>query len=141
LSDCTEAIRALAESSAQVGETIQSLSHKSGRIGGIVDTITGLAQQTNLPALNAAIEAARAGDQGKGFAVVAEEVRKLAEESQTAAGQIAALIGEIQSETGRAVQAVDEGARRTQDGVATVEQTRVAFEQIGRGRGRRYPCH
>ena len=69
---------------------MEGLATKSAQIGGIVTTITGLAEQTNLLALNAAIEAARAGEQGKGFAVVAEEVRKLAEESQTAAGQISA---------------------------------------------------
>ena len=127
----SDAIRGVADSSAEVASAIEDLSARSGRIGGIVDTITGIAEQTNLLALNAAIEAARAGEQGRGFAVVAEEVRKLAEESQDAAGQISGLIGEIQSETQKVVGVVAEGARRTEDGVATVEQAREAFEQIG----------
>ena len=126
----TTAIRLLAGSSAQVAASIEDLSARSERIGGIVTTITGIAEQTNLLALNAAIEAARAGEQGRGFAVVAEEVRKLAEESQAAAAQIAGLIGEIQSETGRVVEVVAAGAERTRDGVATVQRTREAFEQI-----------
>jgi methyl-accepting chemotaxis protein len=127
----TGAIRHVADSSAQVASAIEDLSARSEKIGGIVDTITGIAEQTNLLALNAAIEAARAGEQGRGFAVVAEEVRKLAEESQDAAGQIAGLIGEIQAETNKVVGVVAESAQRTEESVGTVEQTREAFERIG----------
>jgi methyl-accepting chemotaxis protein len=126
-----EAMRAVRDSASAVSETISQLASKSGQIGGIVDTITGIAGQTNLLALNAAIEAARAGDQGRGFAVVAEEVRKLAEESQRAAATIAGLIFDIQSQTKHAVDAVDDGAERTEDGVATVAFARQAFEAIG----------
>jgi methyl-accepting chemotaxis protein len=124
------AIEHVAASSQQVGAAIELLSQRSQRIGGIVDTITGIAEQTNLLALNAAIEAARAGEQGRGFAVVAEEVRKLAEESQSAAGEISSLIGEMQAETTRVVGVVADGSKRTDDGVATVARARGAFEAI-----------
>jgi methyl-accepting chemotaxis protein len=127
----TDAMRAVAASSQDVTDAIRALAAKSEEIGGIVETITGIAEQTNLLALNAAIEAARAGEQGRGFAVVAEEVRKLAEDSQGAAGSIATLIGEIQTDTNRVVGVVEDGAKRTADGTATVEQTRAAFERIG----------
>ncbi len=125
------AMEAVHEATDSVTRAIHELAAKSVEIGGIVETITGIASQTNLLALNAAIEAARAGEQGRGFAVVAEEVRKLAEESQTAATQIAALIDEIQAETKKTVAVVEDGAKRTADGVAVVEQTREAFIQIG----------
>jgi methyl-accepting chemotaxis protein len=127
----SDAIRQVADSSAAVGTAIEALSAKSERIGGIVTTITAIAEQTNLLALNAAIEAARAGESGRGFAVVAEEVRKLAEESGKAAGEITQLIGDMQQDTQQVVAVGEQGARRTADGVATVERTRDAFEQIG----------
>jgi methyl-accepting chemotaxis protein len=126
----TDAIQSVAAASASVGDAIEDLSARSERIGGIVTTITGLAEQTNLLALNAAIEAARAGEQGRGFAVVAEEVRKLAEESQRAAAEIEALIGEMQEQTRQVVGVVADGAARTDEGVATVERTREAFLTI-----------
>jgi methyl-accepting chemotaxis protein len=127
----SRAMEAVRESTSSVTEAIRELASRSEQIGGIVDTITGIASQTNLLALNAAIEAARAGEQGRGFAVVADEVRKLAEESQKAASTIAGLIEEIQADTTRTVEMVEDGVTRTEDGVAVVEQVRAAFEQIG----------
>jgi methyl-accepting chemotaxis protein len=128
----SDAMAAVNDSTVQVTQAITALAGKSEQIGGIVDTITGLADQTNLLALNAAIEAARAGEQGRGFAVVAEEVRKLAEQSQEAAGKISELIGEIQSETSQVVQVVGEASARTQQGTDIVEQARQAFAAIDR---------
>jgi methyl-accepting chemotaxis protein len=127
----SSAMEAVRDSSTAVNEAMQQLATKSQQIGGIVETITAIAGQTNLLALNAAIEAARAGEQGKGFAVVAEEVRKLAEESQQAAGSISALVEEMQSETSRTVEVVEAGTRRSDEGVAVVEETREAFTRIG----------
>jgi methyl-accepting chemotaxis protein len=128
--DAARAMEGVRETSAEVGGVIAELGQKSEEIGGIVETITGLAEQTNLLALNAAIEAARAGEQGRGFAVVAEEVRKLAEESQRAAGSIAALITEIQAATGRAVGAVERGEARVGESVETASRSRDAFRRI-----------
>jgi methyl-accepting chemotaxis protein len=122
----------VSESSGQASQAIGELASKSEQIGAIVQTITGIAEQTNLLALNAAIEAARAGESGKGFAVVAEEVRKLADESQQAAAAISTIVKEIQSETRLAVQVVDDGARRSGESASTADETRVAFERIGR---------
>ena len=113
--------------SAQV---VAKLGERSQEIGQIVDTISGIAGQTNLLALNAAIEAARAGEQGRGFAVVADEVRKLAEQSQEAAGRIASLIGEIQGETGRAVEAMNKGTAEVKEGTVVAGQAGAAFEEI-----------
>ncbi|MDR3564128.1 MAG: methyl-accepting chemotaxis protein [Negativicutes bacterium] len=119
------------EKTAQVtAATVTKLNDQSKEIGQIVDTIAGIAGQTNLLALNAAIEAARAGEQGRGFAVVAEEVRKLAEQSQQAAKQIEALIGQIQEDTHKAVEAMTDGAREVQLGTEVVNTAGQSFREI-----------
>ncbi|MDU4959097.1 MAG: methyl-accepting chemotaxis protein [Sporomusaceae bacterium] len=109
---------------------VAELGARSQQIGQIVDTISGIAGQTNLLALNAAIEAARAGEQGRGFAVVADEVRKLAEQSQEAAKQIATLIGGIQGETDKAVAAMNDGTREVKVGAEVVNAAGQAFQEI-----------
>jgi len=127
----TQAMNIVRNSSENAAAAIRELGEKSEQVGGIITTITGIAQQTNLLALNAAIEAARAGEQGRGFAVVAEEVRKLAEESQAAASSIAELITAIQADTNATIELVEHGAEATGEGVATVEAAQATFVRIG----------
>jgi len=111
-------------------QVVAKLGERSKEIEQIVDTISGIAGQTNLLALNAAIEAARAGEQGRGFAVVADEVRKLAEQSQGAAKQIAQLIGEIQIDTNQAVEAMAAGTKEVKIGTDVVSNADQAFREI-----------
>lgn len=120
-------VRSTVQGTASV---VHALGEKSKGIDAIVDTITGIASQTNMLALNAAIEAARAGEQGRGFAVVADEVRKLAEKSGAAAGHIAELVNEIQQETIRAVDAMESGLVDVQEATRTSASSRTAFERI-----------
>lgn len=123
-------MKVIEESTQDVAESVGKLSNQSKEIGQIVNTISDIAGQTNLLALNAAIEAARAGEQGRGFAVVAEEVRKLAEQSQVAAKQIADLIGQIQTDTAKAVSAMNNGAHEVQLGTQVVNTAGESFNEI-----------
>lgn len=111
-------------------QSIHSLSERSKQIGGILDVISGISDQTNLLALNAAIEAARAGEQGKGFAVVADEVRKLAEQSRQSAKQISELIEAIQHDTENSVQIMSKVSEDVTDGLKISEVTSQKFSEI-----------
>ena len=114
----------------QIAVRALSLGEKGQQIGAILAVIDELADQTNLLALNAAIEAARAGEHGRGFAVVAAEVRKLAERSQESAGQIQALVAQIQSETNATILASEEGAREVASGSALAREAVSSLELI-----------
>jgi methyl-accepting chemotaxis protein len=113
-----------------VGKVINELSIATNEITQIVDLINNIAEQTNLLALNAAIEAARAGEQGRGFAVVAEEVRKLAEQSGSAAKEIRNLIANIKSESDKAVSAIGSSAADAQNGIKVMNDVGQLFTQI-----------
>lgn len=130
IEDSVRRINEVASMVADSTSVVDKLGQSSQQIGQIVETIAGISDQTNLLALNAAIEAARAGEAGRGFSVVAEEVRKLAEQSQTAAGQIATLITSIQQETARAVSSMKEGNAAVASGASSVASLSDTFHQI-----------
>ncbi|RXT07053.1 methyl-accepting chemotaxis protein [Ammoniphilus sp. CFH 90114] len=109
---------------------VTSLGERSDEIGQIVEVITGIANQTNLLALNAAIEAARAGEQGRGFAVVADEVRKLAEQSKGSTDRIAMLISQIQLDTNISIDSMAQGMKEVEVGTNVINEAGLAFGRI-----------
>jgi methyl-accepting chemotaxis protein len=129
--DATVAImREIATATRSSAETVQSLGKSSDEVGKIVNVISEIASQTSLLALNAAIEAARAGEQGRGFAVVAGEVRSLSERTAEATKEIAHMITGIQSETRRAVAAMEESTGKVDDGLRVAKDCADALDQI-----------
>jgi len=111
-------------------EIVRKLGERTKEIHQIVNVITNIAQQTNLLALNAAIEAARAGEHGRGFAVVADEVRKLAEGSGRAASQISVLVDQIETETRKAVDQMENGAKDVSLGASVIDSALASLEDI-----------
>lgn len=130
VSKAVEQMKLINEKSIAMVDVVNMLGDKSNEIGKIVSLITEIAEQTNLLALNAAIEAARAGEHGKGFAVVADEVRKLAEQSGKAAGQISQLIREIQNDTEHAVIAMNDSQIVVEEGITLVDHAGNSFNDI-----------
>lgn len=123
-------IRQLAEGIRQAGTDIDELAQQAAQIGTVIDVIKSVAEQTNLLALNAAIEAARAGEQGRGFAVVADEVRTLATRTQDSTNEIEATIAQLQQVAQKAVSTMNDAVEQASSGEKAAEETGEALSQI-----------
>jgi len=130
VSDTITEIQGIAVQIKLAVEAVSQLGHKSEQIGEIISVINDIADQTNLLALNAAIEAARAGEHGRGFAVVADEVRKLAERTQQATEQVGSSIREIQDDTKQVIESIEQGATGVQNGVEMAQKAGTSLSQI-----------
>ncbi|KVW94802.1 methyl-accepting chemotaxis protein [Thiobacillus denitrificans] len=128
--EAIQGMNRIQEQMESIAESIVRLSEQSQAIGEIIATVNDLAEQSNLLAVNAAIEAAKAGEQGKGFAVVAQEVKSLAEQSKQATGQVRTLLGDIQKATSAAVLATEQGNKAVEAGVRQTGETGEAIRLL-----------
>ncbi|MCX6135357.1 MAG: methyl-accepting chemotaxis protein [Ignavibacteriales bacterium] len=128
--ETVEGMKGIAEVVRKSAETVQALGKSSDQIGEIIGVIDDIADQTNLLALNAAIEAARAGEQGRGFAVVADEVRKLAERTTKATKEIASMIKSIQNDTAGAVESMEQGTKKVDAGIQLADKAGASLKEI-----------
>ena len=130
LTETINGINRIADVVVSSAQTIQGLGKRSNQIGEIIKVINDIADQTNLLALNAAIEAARAGEQGRGFAVVADEVRKLAERTTSATKEIQTMIQLIQKETAEAIEGIEQGTVEVENGKKLAGNAELALNEI-----------
>ncbi|WP_295478544.1 methyl-accepting chemotaxis protein [uncultured Pseudomonas sp.] len=130
MEEASSSLQQIAASLNSTATVVNTLGQRSQEIGSIVGVITSIAEQTNLLALNAAIEAARAGEQGRGFAVVADEVRSLASRTREATDEISSMIASIQQETGNAINTMQQGNTLMQEGLSRNAKVAEALAQI-----------
>jgi methyl-accepting chemotaxis protein len=130
MEESIEAMHRIQEQMESIAESIVRLSEQSQAIGEIIATVNDLAEQSNLLAVNAAIEAAKAGEQGKGFAVVAQEVKSLAEQSKQATAQVRSILGDIQKATSGAVMATEQGAKAVEAGMKLSGQVSESIRML-----------
>lgn len=128
----TVIMNSIEERVREIAERILQLSEQNKQIGEIVETVNDLSEQSNLLAVNASIEAAKAGEHGRGFAVVASEVRTLAEQSKRATQQIRSILGDIQKATQTAVMTTEEGTKRAKDGLGAIKSVREVITDLAR---------
>jgi len=130
MDEASRSLHQIAEALGGTATVMDSLGARSQEIGGIISVITAIAEQTNLLALNAAIEAARAGEQGRGFAVVADEVRGLAARTRQATDEISGMIGSIQQQTGHAITTLEQGNQLMREGLERNDKVAEALARI-----------
>ena len=141
MDEASSSLQQIADALGDTAKVIDILGARSQEIGGIVGVITSIAEQTNLLALNAAIEAARAGEQGRGFAVVADEVRSLAARTRQATDEISVMIDSVQQQTGNAISTMEQGNRLMQEGLqrnARVAEALARIDEQSRSAGQQF---